>query len=181
MTTASVLEDAGFNFDDLDEAEVKSSSGPLSESRSSRSTGATGTRRPRRSSVKKLETLQKRLSSEMFQAGTMLGFALPVTGLYACQESDAFTKAVVQLAAKRAEWIDALEHIADVQPGLVIGRTAVGLGAAVAVDRGRADPESTFMKLVGVHEAWSQMMPGDGTEEGNAYTPPPVASFAPLA
>lgn len=180
MTAASVLEDAGFDFSELDDAEVKTSSGPLSDSRSSRSTG-TGSRRTRRPAAKKLDTLQKKLSSEMFQAGTILGLALPVTGYYACQESDQFTRAVVQLAAKRAEWVEALEHIADIQPGIVIGRTAVGLGAAIAVDRGRADPEKSFMKFIGVHSAW-EAVEGHAieSEEGSAYVPPPAA-FTPLS
>jgi hypothetical protein len=178
VTAASVLDDAGFDFAELDDEGVtEATSGPLTGSRGTRS----GSRSRRKPAKAKLDGLQKRLSSEMFQAGAMVGMGLPVTGYYACQESDAFTKAVVQLAARRPEWVDALEHLADVQPGIVIGRTAVGLGAAIAVDRGRADPEKKFMQFLGVYSAWTEVQgSGSGVAEGNAYTPPPAASFQPL-
>lgn len=178
MTAASVLEDAGFDFSDLDDAEIEAKSGPLSGSRNETKTRS-GVRK-RRVTKTKLDGLQKRLSSEMFQAGAMIGMGLPVTGYYACQESDSFTKAVVQLAANRSEWIDALEHLADIGPGITIGRTAVGLGAALAVDRGRADPEKRFMQFLGVHAAWQAVQNPDGRQaEGSAYEPPPDA-FVPV-
>lgn len=176
---SEVLADAGFDFSDLDTDEgVEASAGPL---RGSRGTRAASGSRQRRTSKAKLDGLQKRLSNEMFQAGTMIGLGLPVTGYYACQESDTFTKAVVQLAASRKEWIEALEHIADIGPGLAIGRTAVGLGAALAVDRGRADPEKRIMQFLGVYSAWEAVTnPTDMEDEGNAYQPPP-AVFVPVS
>jgi hypothetical protein len=116
----------------------------------------------------------------MFQAGAMVGFGLPVTGYYVCQESDAFTKAVVQLASHRPEWIDALEHLADIQPGIIVGRTVVGIGAAIAVDRERISPDRKFLQFLGVAAAYHAVNNPDETpEEGNAYSPPP-AKFNPL-
>jgi hypothetical protein len=106
---------------------------------------------------------------------------LKTTGYYICQESDNFTKAVVQLAAKRPEWVEALEHIADIQPGLVIGRTVVGIGASLAVDRGRADPERHFMKFLGVYAAWQSVQNPD--QEGlnvHGYSPPPAGQYVPV-
>jgi hypothetical protein len=117
----------------------------------------------------------------MFQAGTLIGMGLNTTGYYICQESDNFTKAVVQLAAKRPEWVEALEHIADIQPGLVIGRTVVGIGASLAVDRGRADPERHFMKFLGVYAAWQSVQNPD--QEGlnvHGYSPPPAGQYVPV-
>lgn len=170
---------ADLSVDDVEETEPEAVKAP----RNSRNTGGPSApaRRGRRSSKNKLDTLQKKLSGEMFQAGAIIGMGLPVTGYYCCQESDSFTKAVVQLAARRSEWIDALEHIADVQPGIVIGRTAVGLGAAIAVDRGRADPEKKFMQFLGVWSAWSEVnSKRPNAEEGSAYKPPP-SQFVPVA
>jgi hypothetical protein len=177
--TEATLNDAGFDFADIDVGDVEATSGPL--------TGSRGTRGPkpgtrRRPAAKKLDTLQKKLSSEMFQAGTMLGMALHTTGYYICQESDAFTKAVMQLAATRPEWIDALENIANIQPGLVIGRTALGIGASIAVDRNRLDPEKQFCKFLGVYsayESWTQNLE-PGKVEGSAYIPPPAGAFVPV-
>lgn len=154
--------------------------GPLTGSRGTRSTG--GTRRRRGPGVKKLENLQKKLSQEMFQAGAMIGMGLHTTGYYICQESDSFTRAVIDLAASRPEWLDALENIANIQPGLIIGRTFIGIGAAVAVDRGRANPEKQFMKLLGVYSAWNAWQnPSDEIGEGSAYSPPPGGAFTPLS
>lgn len=175
----SILEDAGFDFSDITADSVESASGPLTGSRGTARTG-TGTRRRRSASSKKLETLQAKLSSEMFQAGAMIGMGLHVTGYYICSESDSFTKAVVQLAARRPEWIDALEHLADVQPGITVGRTVMGIGAAMAVDRGKANPEKNFMKFLGVYGAWKAVTDGAPEAEGSNYTPPPATSFVPI-
>src|SRR5262245_13983899 len=123
MTAAATLEGAGFDFSaELDDENVEAKSGPLSGSRSRTTTGTT---RRRRASKNKLESLQVKLSQQMFMAGTMIGLGLPITGYYTCQESDRFTKAVVQLAAYRPEWVEALEHLAAIQPGLIVGRTAI--------------------------------------------------------
>jgi len=163
---------------ELGSGTTEAASGPLTGSR-----GTTPRRgRPRGSrSQKKLEALQSRLSSEMFQAGTLIGFGVPTTGYYICQESNTFTAAVVQLAAKRPEWIEALEHIADIQPGLVIGRTVVGIGASLAVDRGRADPEKSFMKFLGVYAAYQAVHNPDleGVDV-HGYQPPPSGQFVPV-
>lgn len=177
-STEEVLGDAGFDFSDISLDEVEAQPGPLSGSRQSRT--GTATRR-RRSSAKKLDNLQKRLSKEMFSAGAMIGMGLHTTGLYICQESDSFTQAVIELASSRPEWIDALENVANLQPGLVIGRTALGIGAAMAVDRGRLDPEKQFVKFLGVYSAWAKhAKPSqNGRVEGSAYTPPPT-EFVPV-
>lgn len=169
-----------FDFDKMgDETPVDTAPpGPLSGSRGG-SRGGTPSR-GRRPAAKRLDGLQKRLSGEMFQAGAMIGFGLPVTGYYVCQESDAFTKAVVQLASSRREWVEALEHIADIQPGIVIGRTVVGIGASIAVDRNRIAPDRQFLQFLGVTAAWMAVKNPDlNTEAGNAYEPPP-STFAPV-
>ena len=173
-TETALPDGLGFDFSDIEPEAV---SGTLGASR-------TGAPRKRRGPGKtRLTALQKKLSQEMFQAGTLCGLALPVTGYYIGQESDAFTHAMIQLASSRPEWIEALEHVADIGPGLVIGRTAIGIGASFAVDRGRADPEKKAMMFLGVYSAWKAIhQPGEPrTEEGSAYTPPPSGAFVPVA
>jgi hypothetical protein len=177
--TAGLLED---DFADLDPKTDKVSDGPLSTSRSNPATRSGTTRR--RVGKGKLDLLQKKLSTELFTIGTMSGLAFPTTGYYICQESDAFTRAVVELGSKRPEWIEALEHIADIQPGIVVGRTCLGVGVAFAVDRQRVDPETNrFAMLLGVRNAWEavQSQRPPGIEEGNAYSPPPAPSFQAVA
>lgn len=192
MSAEAVLEDSGFDWSSINMDDVQSEEGPLKRGSSSGSSSrtTTGKRRGRRSNQSRLDALQVTLSQQMFMGGTMVGMAMPVTGYYACQESDTFTKAVVELASKRPEWVEALEHLASLQPGLIVGRTALGLGASLAVDRsiyrarrGLDDPQKAdnmangqFMKFLGVYTAYMKAVnPDFRPEEGNAYKPPPSA------
>lgn len=184
---AGVIEDAGYDFGDLTDesvSEVSSEPAPKATgtSRSSPSSPG-GTRRGRKPRQSRLTDLQKKLSGEVFKAGALIGLPLPVTGYYICQESDAFTTAIVELASARPEWINALEQIARLEPGLVVGRTAFGIGAAMAVDRQRADPNSFVMTFLGVQQAYlaiqSKMTPGEAGSASN-FKPPP-SKFTPVS
>lgn len=180
MAATDVLDEAGIDWDkELSDDTVTAAEGPLSGSRSPQSRTSTGTRRRRSVGTKRLDELQMKLESEMFQAGAMIGMGLPVTGYYMCNESTDFTRAVVQLASKNTRWVEALENLAMIQPGIVVGRTAIGLGAALAVDRKRADPEKQFMKFLGVYSAWQAVQNPDKKAEGSNYVPPPT-SFKPV-
>lgn len=185
MALADVLGDVDFDFDaELgDDTTTTASDGPLTGSRSGRGGSASGTtRKPRRASKSKLDGLKAKLTEQMFMAGAMGGMALPVTGIYVCQESERFCGAVVDLAATNPRWIEALEKLTLIEPGLIVGRTAFGIGGALAVDRGRAQPDTAVMKFLGVYQASERYKRGgmDASEEGSSYTPPPAA-FAPLA
>lgn len=149
-----------------------------------------GARRGRRVSDKRLAELQTKLSSEMFQAGAMIGMGVPVTGYYICQESDNFTNAVVSLAAKKSEWIAALENIAMLGPGIAIGRTVLGMGAALAADRyyrtsgeKGLNPDKQIAAFLGVTSAYYSVHPpeGYGHGTGNGFEPPPHGSFVPVS
>jgi|SRR5215469_12880498 len=151
-----------------------------------------GARRGRRVSDKRLSELQSKLSGEMFQAGAMIGMGLPVTGYYICQESDNFTNAVVQLAAKKSEWIAALENIAMLGPGIAVGRTVLGMGAALASDRyyrtggeKGLDPNKQIAAFLGVTSAFYAVHPpegyANGQHKGNGFEPPPHGTFAPIS
>lgn len=181
--TAEVLENAGFDFSDVAE-QAEPVSGPLP-----RGSGTPGTSRGTRTTTrgsraeKRINELQKKLSGEMFTAGGLIGMGLPVTGYYVCQESDAFTKAVTELAQARPEWIEALEKIANVGPGLIVGKTVLGIGAAIGVDRHRIDPEkSRMMKFLGVYKAWRAIEDKKEPGDYSGYTPsaPPAGAFVPV-
>lgn len=180
MTTTAdeVLDD----FSDIDLDKVEAVPGPLTGSRGTNKPRGSGTRRISTAAQKKLDALQKRLSGEMFGGGALIGLGLPVTGYYICQESDGFTSAIVQLASKRPEWVEALEHLADIGPGITVGRTVLGMGAALAVDRGRADPEKQAMKFLGVYAAWQAVQQGKERTAGASsnYAPPPAHPFQPV-
>lgn len=168
-------------FEEFDFSEVESGV-KASDSNVMPSTTRSGTSRPRgRRPVKRLETLQKKLSGEMFQAGTMIGMGLPTTGYFLAQESDEFTKAIVELAAHRVEWIDALEKVADIGPGITIGRVAIGTIAAVGVDRNKIDPNRALLGFLGVYRAYEATHNTEGESPGFAegYNPPP-GTFHPV-
>lgn len=147
----------------------------------------------RRVSDKRLTALQEKLSTEMFSAGAMIGLGLPVTGYYICQESDNFTNAVVTLASRNSHWIQALENIALVGPGLIVGRTVLGIGAAMAADRyHRKDgetglnPDSRAALFLGVSQAYYAVHPPGGGEnngsyQGGSFQPPPHGGFNPVS
>lgn len=177
MPEPEQLIDSDFDFE-VDESQAREHLPRAGTARTSE-----GTRRGRRPS-KRLDNLQKALSAEMFSAGTILGFALNTTGYYICQESDPFTKAVIELAAKKPEWIQALEHVADVGPGITIGKTTLGIAVAIGVDRERIKPDKAIAKLLGVTAAYMKahdITEGDFTNAaGNGFAPPPHGAFVPV-
>jgi hypothetical protein len=147
-----------------------------------------GTRRVARRGTKKLEDLRTALNTQMFQAGAMIALGLPVTGTYVCQQAETFPDAIIDLARKNANWIDALEKIADIGPGITVGRTVLGVAAALGTDRyhrteGQSgfDPDKRACQFLGVTAAYySVYKEGDHAAEGK-YTAPPVGTFHPVA
>lgn len=186
MSVTDIVPDLDFSELD-DEGATPAAEGPVTGSRSrgrgtssatSSSSGTTSTPRRRGFTTKRLDALKSKLSGQMYTAGVLVGVPLPVTGIYTCQESARFSSAVVDLAASRPEWIEALEKLALLEPGLIVGRTAMGIGCALAVDRGRAKPDGRVAMFLGVTEAWMRLQEEDG-DEGASYSPPP-SKFEPV-
>jgi hypothetical protein len=190
MTETEV--DWGADSDDSG-PEFTGNSMPRGTSRTSTGTGGARQTRGRRVSDKRLAALVDKLSTEMFTAGTMIGLGVPVTGYYICQESNNFCNAVVQLAAHNTQWVAALENIAMVGPGMQVGRTVLGIGAALAADRyyrsGGAsglDPDKRSAIFLGVAQAYYQVHPPSGVYNAtgnpdNGYRPPPYGNFSPVS
>lgn len=166
--------DWGAELGSIEEKPAEFQEAPLKTSRTPSGTARRG-RRP----TKRLSALQMKLSSEMFQAGTILGFGAPTTGYYICQESDAFTKAVVDLAQNKTEWLEALEKVGNISPGITVGRTMLGIGVAFAVDRKRVEPDKAISRLLGVQMAYEKVHP-DEELSANSYSPPPHGAFVPV-
>lgn len=153
--------------------------------RTGTSRAGTRTRRP---AAKKLDTLKANLSKQMFQAGAMLGMGLPVTGYYIASESDNFCDAIVTLAAKKADWIEALEHIADIGPGVTVGRIALGIGCALGTDRyyrteGQSgiSPDKRAAMFLGVSAAYYEVHKEENAPVADSFVPPPHGTFVPVA
>jgi hypothetical protein len=159
------------------------------QSTSTTGTSRTGTRRASGSRIeKRLSTLQSSLSKQMFQAGGMVALGLPVTGTYICQQSEPFPEAIIQLARKRADWLDALEKIADIGPGITVGRTILGIGASMGADRWhRSNGESGFSpdkraaQFLGVTSAYYAVYKEDEESASQGYTPAPHPVYEPVS
>lgn len=147
----------------------------------------TGTRTRARRGTKRLEELQKQLSNQMFQAGGMISLGMPVTGTYVCQQAEVFPDAVIDLARTRSDWIDALEKVANVGPGITIGRTVLGIAAAMGADRyhrtnGESgfDPDKRAAQFLGVSAAYYAVYrEGEHANQSN-FQPPPHGVFQPV-
>jgi hypothetical protein len=147
-----------------------------------------GARRASRRGTKKLDDLQKALSTQMFQAGGMIALGMPVTGTYICQEAERFPDAIIELARTRADWIDALEKVANVGPGITVGRTVLGIAAAMGADRyHRTDGKSGFSpdkraaQFLGVSAAYYSVYKEGDNASTSTYTPPPHGAFVPVS
>lgn len=175
--------DTDFDFSDVEPEPRETNVLPRS------GTTRTGTRRGSRS-AKRLSGLKYKLSNEMFQFGAMTGMVVPVTGYYISQESDPFCDAIVELAGKKAEWLDALEQVANIGPGIMVGRTVLGIGCALGVDRWHRtegesgiSPEKKAAMFLGVSAAY-QAIYGDNDGENQRerhWTAPPGGTFVPVA
>lgn len=184
MTTTSDVE-----FDD-EFAEVEEKATP-EEPKSSRGTG-TGTRRRGRPPgagrpTKRVQQIGDSLAKQMFTAGTMIGLGLPVTGYYIAQESQSFCDAIMRLAMKNPQYLDALENLAAIGPGVTIGRTVLGMGCAIGVDRWHKsdgargiDPDKRAAMFLGVAQAYYEVYGDDGSA-GSGFSPPPHATFTPVS
>lgn len=179
--------DTDFNWDSMSDEDVK----PAESNVMPRTgTSRTGSSRRGRTPVKRLSVLKESLSKQMFEAGAMIGFGLPVTGYYIAQESSKFSEAIVDLAGKKAEWIEALENVAKIGPGLVVGRTVLGIGCALGTDRyhrtngeSGISPDKRPAMLLGVAAAYYEVYKDElnASPESNGFVPPPHGTFVPVS
>jgi len=181
---ASTTED--FDWSDLDEKVEVRESNVMPRQGTSRT--PSGARRGVRRGTKRLDTLRQNLETQMFQAGAMISLGMPVTGTYICQEADKFPGAVIDLAKKRAEWIDALEKVSDIGPGITVGRTVLGIAAAMGADRyHRSNGESGFnpdkraCQFLGVTAAYYAVYKEQDNAPSGIYTPAPHGDFQPIS
>lgn len=176
------VNDADLDFDWSDvEATPSSRTSVKAKADSGAGTSRTGVRRGRGFGEKRLQALSVKLSGEMFAAGTMVGMAFHTTGYYACQESETFANALVELAAGKKEWLEALERVALIGPGLQLGRIGLGIGAAFAVDRQKVDPEKPFLQLLGVTQAWAKANGKNAGANGSGVFTSAPERFTPVA
>lgn len=180
----SITED--YDWSDLESKVETRESNVLPRSGTARTAG--GTRRGTRRSSKRLDDLKTSLGTQMFQAGAMISLGMPVTGTYICQEAETFPDAVIQLAKKHTEWIEALERVSDIGPGITIGRTVLGIFAAAGTDRyhrtnGESgfDPDKRALNFLGVTQAYYAVHKDEADATETGYTPAPHGIFTPVS
>lgn len=180
--------DTDFDFSDVVDESEPAESNVLPRTGTSRTRSTGGTRRGGRPATKRLTTLKENLSAQMFQMGAMTGLALPVTGYYIAQESDQFADAIIKLASKKTEWIEALEQVANIGPGIIIGRTVLGTACALGVDRwhkteGQSgiNPDKRAAMFLGVSAAYHSVYDMEADDSAQTFSPPPGGVFVPVA
>lgn len=102
------------------------------------------------------------------QLNTIFGFAtlaMPVTGVYATENSDKAIAALINIAKRRPAVYRALTKVADGVDGVAIGRYVLGCLVAVQVDLGRIDADSVPARALGV-TAVVEMIQGAQPEQG---------------
>ena len=176
-----------FNWDTVEADPAESNVMPKAPGTARTTAGAT---RRGRTGVKRLSLLKEALASQMFQAGAMIGFGFPVTGYYIAQESEQFSSAIVDLAGKKAEWIEALENVAKIGPGLIVGRTVLGIGCALGTDRyhrtngeSGISPDKRAAMLLGVAAAYYEVYKDELSDApaSDGFVPPPHGTFVPVS
>lgn len=180
--------DTDFDFSDVAEESEAAESNVLPRTSRTRTSTGTGRRGGGRPATKRLNTLKENLSAQMFQMGMMTGMALPVTGYYLAQESDQFCDAMIKLASKKTEWIEALEQVANIGPGIIIGRTVLGTACALGVDRWHKTegesgihPDKRAAMFLGVSAAYHAVYDREEDAAAQTYVPPPGGTFVPVA
>jgi hypothetical protein len=129
-----------------------------------------------------LNRVAEELADDIRLFGTMAGVIYPVTGYYLLENADAFTTAIVKLAAKNPRVLRVLHRAAQVAPVYTVAQTLVGTAVAVQVDMNKMDAHSFAAQRTGVDRAFDAVYPQgkDGQSfpgmngDGNFNPNPPI-------
>lgn len=126
-----------------------------------------------------LNRVAEELADDIRLFGTMAGVVYPVTGYYLLENADAFTTALVKLAAKNPRILRVLHRAAQVAPVYTVAQTLVGTAVAVQVDMNKMDAHSFAAERTGVDKAFDAVYPQgkDGQSfqgMSNGFAPPPT-------
>jgi hypothetical protein len=126
-----------------------------------------------------LNRIAEELADDVKLFGTMAGVVYPVTGYYLLENADAFTIALVKLAAKNPSILRILHRAAQVAPVYTVAQTLVGVAVSVQVDMNKMDAHSFAAERTGVDKAFDAVYP-QGKEgqsfnmNGESFSQPPV-------
>lgn len=121
----------------------------------------------------KLRDLQESLADNVRLFGALIGPVLPTTGYLVLDESDNFTKAVIELAKDKPKVLAALAAASQVGPAVGIARFVLSAAIAIMVDTGRLPPEALLVNVLPVGRAYAATHPSVDAAGGTNQTPPP--------
>lgn len=142
----------------------------------SRGSGQVGTQ----SSDKSLDTKLKKIAIDLAENIALVGILvtplLPTTGYIISRDAEATATAVVKMARNNPAVLAALMKASQIGPGVMLGRTIVTIGVAVAVDTNRITPDSQISAMLGVAAVWQEVHGEQGKMGPASYmVPPPPA------
>lgn len=135
-----------------------------------------------------LDAEGKRIADELADqwrlAGTLIGPALPVTGLFMVDTADAFTSALLRLCKNQQTVMKFLYRTAQVAPLYQVAKELGGIARSVQVDLSQADPHDSASKALGIDKVYdavyekttvnmSQRNDGNMNATANNFVPPP--------
>lgn len=145
-----------------------------------KTSGATGGKSRTVSSDKSLDAKLKKIAIDFAENIALVGILvtplLPTTGYIISRDATDTATAIVKMARNNPAVLAALMKASQIGPGVMLGRTIVTIGVAVAVDTNRITPDSQISTVLGVAAIWQEVH-GDQGKMGPAtyMVPPPPA------
>lgn len=97
----------------------------------------------------------------------LLTAAMPVTGVYATENSPKAIKALIEIGKRRPAVLRALMKVADGADAMEIAKFVLGVACAVQIDMGRMTPDAFPAKAFGVTAIIEQFFMDDVPAEPN--------------
>jgi hypothetical protein len=125
----------------------------------------------------KLKKIALDFAENIALVGILVTPLLPTTGYIISRDATDTATAVVKMARNNPAVLAALMKASQIGPGVMLGRTIITIGVAVAVDTNRVTPDSQISTMLGVAAVWQEVH-GEQGKMGPAngwVTPPPPA------
>lgn len=103
-----------------------------------------------------LQQIQDQFEEQLNTILSLFSLAMPVTGVYATENSEKAVTALFNIAKRRPKLLAALSKTADGIDAVAIGQYALGIGVALQVDLGRMDPHSLPARAFGVEKVFME-------------------------
>lgn len=130
-----------------------------------------------RSSAKfelRIAAIKEGIEEELNDAGIAVGeMGFSTTGYVACDGSEDFANAIVEMARNRPRLLGALEKVSKGAQGSRMGKYIMALVMAVMVDLGTRSPDGFIMDYLGVKQAYDATHPHGEAQPLRVHLAPP--------